>query len=306
MPHIPEEELHAYLDQALDRLRCVEIESHLAECTGCRDARDGIAALRDRTTALLARLAPRRTAAPSYAEIRRRAQARVRQRERVLQRLAWAASVVLALGIGWTASALYRAPATRVALEPVAAPAAPAMPAPAEAPAPEVPLPEPNVAAPPAPRVDVAPEAAAPKPAPVASAPLVPTPLPAGDAWRTVTWHPARSAPRESTPADAPPIAAEERAADSTPRGGVTTRQLASGEVIRAFEGAATDVSSLLSGGPSGSQPAARAPSTAPPPADAGGSLAYRRGGSPGGTSVVPSDSLRAMMRRLNLMLRVR
>ena len=46
MSHIPEDELHAYLDQALGRLRCVEIESHLAECTRCRDARDGIAAIR--------------------------------------------------------------------------------------------------------------------------------------------------------------------------------------------------------------------------------------------------------------------
>ena len=30
--HIPEEELHAYLDQALSRSQCVEIENHLAEC----------------------------------------------------------------------------------------------------------------------------------------------------------------------------------------------------------------------------------------------------------------------------------
>ena len=58
MRHIPEDELHAYLDQALSRTQCVEIESHLAECPSCRGMRDGIAALRDRTTALLAKLAP--------------------------------------------------------------------------------------------------------------------------------------------------------------------------------------------------------------------------------------------------------
>ena len=36
MSHIPEEALHAYLDQALSRSRCVVIESHLAACPQCR------------------------------------------------------------------------------------------------------------------------------------------------------------------------------------------------------------------------------------------------------------------------------
>ena len=53
MRHIPEDELHAYLDQGLSRSQCVEIESHLAVCASCQGVRDGIAALRDRTTALL-------------------------------------------------------------------------------------------------------------------------------------------------------------------------------------------------------------------------------------------------------------
>jgi anti-sigma factor RsiW len=66
MRHIPEEELHAYLDQGLSRSQCVEIESHLAVCPSCQAARDGIAALRDRTTALLARLAPPRGFAPVW------------------------------------------------------------------------------------------------------------------------------------------------------------------------------------------------------------------------------------------------
>ena len=66
MRHIPEDELHAYLDQALSRSQCVEIESHLAACPSCQATRDGIAALRDRTTALLARLAPPRSISPSF------------------------------------------------------------------------------------------------------------------------------------------------------------------------------------------------------------------------------------------------
>ena len=61
MRHIPEDELHAYLDQGLSRSQCVEIESHLAGCPSCQATRDGIAALRDRTTALLA--TPRSSAA---------------------------------------------------------------------------------------------------------------------------------------------------------------------------------------------------------------------------------------------------
>ncbi len=36
MRHIPEDELHAYLDQGLSRSQCVEIESHLAGCSSCR------------------------------------------------------------------------------------------------------------------------------------------------------------------------------------------------------------------------------------------------------------------------------
>ena len=71
MRHIPEEELHAYLDQGLSRSQCVEIESHLAVCPYCQAARDGIAALRDRTTALLAKLAPPRRIPPAFESLSR-------------------------------------------------------------------------------------------------------------------------------------------------------------------------------------------------------------------------------------------
>lgn len=67
--HIPEEELHAYLDQALSRNQCVEIECHLAVCPWCREERDSIASLRDRTTALLGLLGPRRIPIPPPIEI---------------------------------------------------------------------------------------------------------------------------------------------------------------------------------------------------------------------------------------------
>ena len=308
MPHIPEDELHAYLDQALGRLRCVEIESHLAECTRCRDARDGIAALRDRTTALLARLAPRRTLVPPYGEIRRRAQLRLLQHRRIAAGLAWAASVVLALGIGWTASTLYRGSAAPVpfAGAPVTRAETPrldttqaldALPPAVQASSPTA---APVEARP-------APQRAVGQPAPerrLAAVPVASAPARSGSSqgWRTVAWDAepaapllAESAPTESTPPPPTP----------PPAGVVVTRQLASGEVMRAVGGAPTDVSALLSGRPA---PPAEAKPAAPamPPAYGTGVVALRQRGTAVGPSAIPSDSLRAMMRRLNLMLQVR
>jgi anti-sigma factor RsiW len=104
--HIPDDELHAYLDQALSRSQCVEIESHLAVCSPCRVQRDDIAALRDRTTALLSTLAPPTIHTPPFAELRQRHLERSARKQRIIRRSAWAASIVLALGFGWSARAL--------------------------------------------------------------------------------------------------------------------------------------------------------------------------------------------------------
>jgi anti-sigma factor RsiW len=104
MLHIPEDELHAYLDQALSRSQCVEIESHLAACPRCQSMRDGIAALRDRTTALLAVLAPPVTLPPGIETIQARARGVVHGRQRAARAGIWAASLMAALGLGWTAN----------------------------------------------------------------------------------------------------------------------------------------------------------------------------------------------------------
>jgi hypothetical protein len=301
MPHIPEDELHAYLDQALGRLRCVEIESHLAECTRCRDARDGIAALRDRTTALLARLAPRYTVVPAYADIRRRAQLRIFRQQRVVARLAWAASVVLALGIGWTASALYR---TSPADPPLAsAPAAEPMQGPPARPAPVVSQPEPAPVA-----AALAPVGAEPRNTRPAVVPALSRPAPeqrAPERWRTVAWDPG-AGPRPAAEAAAPPAdSAAPHLPPAPPAGSVVTQQLASGEVVRSVGGTPTDVSSLLSGRPVPPSEAKLTPAPMPP-AYTSGTLALRGGNVPAGPSAISSDSVRAMMRRLNLMLRVR
>lgn len=107
MRHVPEDELHAYLDQALSRSQCVEIETHLAACGYCRDARDSVAALRDRTTALLGRLQPRPLIVPPPFEALARRPGRFGLSavwERRLRRAGlWAASVASAVGLGWGA-----------------------------------------------------------------------------------------------------------------------------------------------------------------------------------------------------------
>ncbi|MFN2315215.1 MAG: hypothetical protein ABR551_01490 [Gemmatimonadales bacterium] len=115
MRHIPEDELHAYLDQALSRSQCVEIECHLATCIRCRHERDGIAALRDRTTSLLGLLVPPpETSRPIYAELAlasrgRQAVAAAASRESERTPRPWgrhgmrAAGIMVAIAAGWSA-----------------------------------------------------------------------------------------------------------------------------------------------------------------------------------------------------------
>ena len=347
MSHILEAELHAYLDQALPRLRCVEIESHLAECTPCRAARDEIAALRDRTTAMLARLAPRRTIPPPLADLRHRAAHRAFERTRLRQRTAWAASIVVALGVGWGASYLVhpasgralaaRAPAART--NPAAAPArlpgtadANAAPAPTgalvaeaspgNAPAAKAP---PILAAaprgkPPAapaaerPKARAAPQTApAPAPAHLASAGGIPKDgqVELGGVWRNLSLDGAKpengAAPARTN--GLPVAEVRTQSGDSGRRPlMVVAQQLASGEVIRTIEGPVSDVSALLGTRPGES--ADSAPTTTPVPTGRtglGSALAFRHGDRMFPvTGSLPSDSLRAMLRRLNLMLRVR
>jgi hypothetical protein len=329
MPHIREEELHAYLDQALARLRCVEIESHLAECTPCRTARDDIAALRDRTTAMLARLAPRRTIPPPLADLRRRAAQRASRREQLRQRAAWAASVVVALGVGWGASYLVHPPATRTLATRSPAPqaaAAPVLnlqpdtmtvaPAPAETPAIEVSAPEtekPQVA-PPVKRAvarrysPAVPAGRTPSSAHLANVGGIAKDgqLELGGVWRNLSWDGAKEQ-AGNTPAriDGLPVTeVQTQAGDSGRRPlMVVAQQLASGEVIRTIEGPVSDVSALL-----GTRPGEEyEPATPAGRSGLGSALAFRHGDRMFAvTGSLPSDSLRAMMRRLNLMMRVR
>jgi hypothetical protein len=105
--HIPEDELHAYLDQALSRSQGAEIETHLSACTVCQARRAGVAAQRDRTTALLSQLTPRPVIIPpSFQDLRERNRhilTLALWKARVRRAGIWAAGVAAAVGAGWIA-----------------------------------------------------------------------------------------------------------------------------------------------------------------------------------------------------------
>lgn len=326
MRHIPEEELHAYLDQALSRTQCVEIESHLATCAGCSDARDGIAALRDRTTALLATLAPPRGFPPILDQLRAEAAARTARRHHARRAAVWAASVAAAVALGWGANTYFSTPAAphvqspgtvadagadRATETPIVSPAS--QPAPRPAPTrPATPLrSEPTLAR--TPKVEPAPRFVVGEPprAEVSSATL-----PSGEAdaglggiWRTLSWAGARDERGDSVPhIDGLPVVEVQVGPAKT--GGnksimVVAQQLKSGEVIRTIEGPAADVSQLLS-----NRAGAASPSPWPTMEGAGiaggdGAMAMRHGDRMLAiTAQLPNDSLRAMMRRLNAEMR--
>jgi hypothetical protein len=327
MRHIPEDELHAYLDQGLSRSQCVEIESHLAACASCQGARDGIAALRDRTTALLAKLAPPRSFPPEFESLRRRAASQVSARRRRVQIGAWAASLVAAVGLGWTASFVLRPvePAARppagsvVALPVLDHPATESLSQPVRR--------DPTTVRPSRRRQTF--KTVATETAPVAT-PVVPPPalelssidIPRSDIgfelegmWRTMSWAGAQAEAGAQLPhIDGLPVVQVQ--VQTSERGKqplmVVAQQLASGEVIRTIEGPTNDVSHLLARrGMSDPTPSRAQRDSAPRnPAPAGvdhtdRTMAMQRGDRMLViTGALPSDSLLAMIRRLNAEMR--
>jgi anti-sigma factor RsiW len=342
MRHIPEDELHAYLDQALSRTQCVEIESHLADCPSCRATRDGIAALRDRTTALLSRLAPPPSIPPGFERLRRLAAEVESQRRRRLHVVAWVASLVVALGLGWSASSLVRtggehtaAPGLARALDSAPAGATPASAAaasPASASAPSavasaettrpVRAPRPAKRAPRV-REVVAPShdsALAAREAKLSV--LSPTPTleltrlePAGrqddldGMWRTMSWDGAKAEAGERLPHidGLPVVRVQVQSGEQTSRPvTVVAQQLASGQVIRTIEGPATDVSNILSRRAMTDVDSLFLPGDSIGiPTDGSHAMAMQVGDRMLAiTADLPADSLRAMIRRLNAEMR--
>ncbi|HET7424855.1 MAG TPA: zf-HC2 domain-containing protein [Gemmatimonadales bacterium] len=334
MRHIPEDELHAYLDQALSRSQCVEIESHLAECPSCRATRDGIAALRDRTTGLLARLAPPRRVPMAFEALRHEGHLRASIRRRRIRAAAWAASLVIAVGTGWAAAALSRQEPSRPVARASEAPTpqqtvAVVETTPANAPdsdPPVTPTPRPHHVARPAPAVERA-EPAQPADrdvadlqaklalldvsAPVQLAPIEPSAdraAESGGMWRTMSWDGARDETGDELPhiEGLPVIRVQVQASDHGRRPlMVVAQQLASGQVIETIEGPANDVSQFLSRRGEGAA-TALAPGEVGLPSAADQSMAMQVGGDRmlAVTGALPADSLRAMIRRINAEMR--
>lgn len=108
MSHVADGALHAYLDGACDERERREIETHLEACQDCRARLDEAAALSRHASELLSELEPLSPRAPAWREIEARAAARSRggTRRSRLKPLAWAASIVIAFGLGWMSQPL--------------------------------------------------------------------------------------------------------------------------------------------------------------------------------------------------------
>jgi hypothetical protein len=338
MRHIPEDELHAYLDQGLSRSQCVEIESHLAACASCQATRDGIAALRDRTTALLARLAPLRSFPTPFETLRRRADIEVSARRRRIHLAAWAASIVAAVAFGWTASHLTSPGgsaqlASGAPVPPLAAVSQQAVVKDSGIPTTTRAILRPRndsirARAPRRPtRVAVRPAAAAESslvsipavsPAPKLELSSIDISPATGDfelegMWRTMSWAGAQEEAGDKLPhIDGLPIVQVQVQAGVQGKQPlmVVAQQLSSGEVIRTIEGPAQDVSHLLARRTM-SDPVptvSSVDSTRRSPASServDGSMAMQRGDRMIAiTGALPPDSLLAMVRRLNAEMR--
>lgn len=96
MSHVDEGALHAYLDGELSPAERVELEAHLAGCVPCRTRLHDERALVQRAGELLARALPPERAAPPLQQLERR-----RTRRSLGIPLSWAASVILAVGVGY-------------------------------------------------------------------------------------------------------------------------------------------------------------------------------------------------------------
>jgi len=100
MPHVDEGTLHAYLDGELPFAERKTLDVHLAECASCRTMLEEERALLDRASALLGAARPTERPAPPFEQLSVPRPPR-RSPWRVRTPVAWAASIALALGIGY-------------------------------------------------------------------------------------------------------------------------------------------------------------------------------------------------------------
>jgi hypothetical protein len=98
MSHVDEGTLHAYLDGELPPSERAAVESHLTQCATCRATLAEERGLLERASALLGSARPVERPAPPFEQLR---PARKPSPWRVRVPLAWAASLALALGLGY-------------------------------------------------------------------------------------------------------------------------------------------------------------------------------------------------------------
>lgn len=111
MSHVDDGELTAYADGAYpvndpDALR---ISAHLSTCANCRTRLEQSRELRDRAAQILAYAAPAPRPAPAFEELRAKAGTGGSGVPRNVS-LAWAATIFLALGLGWVGRGLWQSP----------------------------------------------------------------------------------------------------------------------------------------------------------------------------------------------------
>ena len=114
MSHVDDGSLHAYLDGELSAVERTRLEAHLGECPSCRARLDEERALIERAGQLLGLATPPgpERAMPPLHQLRH-----PRPRLRGMVPLAWAATVVLAVWVGWYARGGPSAPGIQTALE---------------------------------------------------------------------------------------------------------------------------------------------------------------------------------------------
>jgi hypothetical protein len=126
MSHVDDGTLHAYLDGELTPVESERLDAHLAACQACRARLEEERALIERASKLLSRAVPPtpERAAPPLHQLRR-----PRVAWRLRMPLAWAATVLMAVGIGWflrgpTTALRLGASDSRLDSAPIAQPAA--------------------------------------------------------------------------------------------------------------------------------------------------------------------------------------
>lgn len=110
MSHLGEGQLHAYLDNerhdGITALRH-EVDVHLAACAQCRARLAEERRMRDRAAAILRAGGPGAVTAPPFEQLAARKRSESLRRAPRIQVLAWAATVALALGLGWYARSAF-------------------------------------------------------------------------------------------------------------------------------------------------------------------------------------------------------